>query len=67
MVQPSSSHVSSSPLGPTLANSFLCFQAKRCSDKCPEEFKPVKYGDDIFVLFRKEEHLKLLQFVPQKY
>ena len=30
--------------------------------KCPEEFKPVfyrRYVDDIFELFRKEEHLKL--------
>ena len=49
-------------LGPTLANSFLCYREKRWLDKCPEEFKPVfykRYVDDIFVLFRKEEHLKL--------
>ena len=51
-----------SPLGPTLANSFLCYHEKRWWDKCPEEFKPVfyrRYMDDIFILFRKEEHLKL--------
>ena len=51
-----------SPLGPTLANAFLCYHEKRWLDKCPEEFKPVfyrRYEDDIFVLFRKEEHLKL--------
>ena len=52
----------SSPMGPTLANAFLCYHGKRWLDKCPEEFKPVFYRlyvDDIFVLFRKEEHLKL--------
>ena len=51
-----------SPLGPTLANSFLCYHEKGWLDKCPEEFKPVlyrRYVDDIFVLFRKKEHLKL--------
>ena len=51
-----------SPLGPTLTNSFLCHHEKRWLDKCPEEFKPVfyrRYIDDIFALFRKEEHLKL--------
>ena len=51
-----------SPLGPTLTNSFLCYHEKRWLDKCPEEFKPVfyrRYVDDIFVLFRKEEHFKL--------
>ena len=47
---------------PTSANSFLCYHEKRWLDKCPEEFKPVfyrRYVDDIFLLFRKEEHLKL--------
>ena len=51
-----------SPLGPPLANSFLCCHEKRWLDKCPEEFKPVfhrQYVDNIFVLFRKEEHPKL--------
>ena len=28
-----------SPLGPTLANSFLCYHEKRWLDKCPEELK----------------------------
>ena len=31
----------SSPLVPTLANSFLCYHEKRRLDKCPEKFKPV--------------------------
>ena len=52
-----------SRLDPTLANSLLCYHEKRWLDKCQEEFKPPvfyrRYVDDIFVLFRKEEHLKL--------
>ena len=50
-----------SPLGPFLANAFLCYHEKRWLNKCPEEFKPVfyrRYVDDIFVLLRKKEHLK---------
>ena len=50
-----------SPLGPTLANKFLCYHEKRWLDKCPEKFKPVfyrQYVNDIFVPFRKEEDLK---------
>ena len=49
-----------SPLGPTLANAFLCFYEKKWLDKCPKEFKPVyyrRYVDDIFVLFRSRDHL----------
>ena len=51
-----------SPLGPTLANSFLCYHEKRWLDKRLEEFKPVfywRYVDNIFVLFRKKERFKL--------
>ena len=46
----------------SFANAFLCNHEKRWLDKCPEQFKPVfyrQYVDDIFVLFRKEEQLKL--------
>ena len=49
-----------SPLGPTLANAILCFYEKKWLEQCPEEFKPVyyrRYVDDIFVLFRSQEHL----------
>ena len=49
-----------SPLGPTLANPFLCFHEKKWFEQCPEEFKPVcyrRYVDDIFVLFRSQDHL----------
>ena len=30
-----------SPLGPTLANAFLCFYEKKWLEHCPEEFNPV--------------------------
>ena len=30
-----------SPLGPTLANAFLCFDEKKWLEQCPEKFKPV--------------------------
>ena len=32
-----------SPLGPTLATTFLCYHEKRWLDKCPKKFKPVFY------------------------
>ena len=49
-----------SPLGPTLANAFLCFYEKKWLEQCPVEFKPAyyrQYVDDIFVLFRSQDHL----------
>ena len=49
-----------SPLGPTLANAFLCSQKTIWLNECPMEFKPVyykRYVDDIFVLFRSPSHL----------
>ena len=49
-----------SPLGPTLANAFLCFYEKKWLEQCPEEFKPVyyrRYVDDIFVLFKSQDYL----------
>ena len=39
-----------SPLGPTLANTFLCHYEKEWLDSCPIEFKPKLYKtyvDDI--------------------
>ena len=53
-----------SPLGPTLANIFLCYHETACLKNCPKSFKPVyykRYVDDIFVLFEKPE--QVLQFV----
>ena len=49
-----------SPLGPTLANAFLCFYENKWLEQCPKKFKPVyyrRYVDDIFVLFRSQDHL----------
>ena len=40
-----------SPLGPTLANAFLCHYEKIWLNECPSQFKPVvyrRYVDDIF-------------------
>ena len=50
-------------LGATLANAFLCHYEKNWLNECPFQFKPVvyrRYVDDIFVLFKSKEHLKLL-------
>ena len=49
-----------SPLGPALANAFLCFYEKKWLEQCPDKFKPVyyrRYVDDIFVLFKSRDHL----------
>ena len=49
-----------SPLGPTLANAFLCSQESNWLDECPVDFKPIfykRYVDDIFVLFNSRDHL----------
>ena len=48
-----------SPLGPTLANSFLCHHEQLWLDRCPLEFKPLYYKrfvDDTFILFREQSH-----------
>ena len=53
-----------SPLGPTLANAFLCFHEQIWLNYCPDEFKPVyyrRYVDDIFVLFRSTDYLEKLK------
>ena len=50
-----------SPLGPTLANAFICHYEKIWLNECPQ-FKPMvykRYVDDIFVVFKSKEHLKL--------
>ena len=49
-----------SPLGPTLANIFLCYQETLWLKNCPKSFKPVyykRYIDYIFVLFEKPEQV----------
>ena len=52
------------PLGPTLANIFLCYHETMRLKICLKSFKPMYckiYVNDIFVLFGKPE--KVLQFV----
>ena len=44
-----------SPLGPALANAFLCHHEADWLDDCPLSFAPVfyaRYVDDIFVLLK---------------
>ena len=51
-----------SPLGLTLVNGFLYHYEKIWLNKCSSQFKPVvfrRYVNDIFVLFKSKEHLKL--------
>lgn len=43
-----------SPLGPTLANVFLCHHEQTWLNDCPSTYKPSlykRYVDDVFVLF----------------
>lgn len=50
------------PLGPTLANTFLCHHEKYWLQNCPDDFKPImykRYIDDTFVLFKEKEHVTL--------
>ena len=49
-----------SPLGPTLANVFLCYYEKLWLDDCPLEYKPIMYNryvDDCFLMFRDVSHV----------
>ena len=53
-----------SPLGPSLANAFLSYHEKNWLNNCPQGFKPAFYGryvDDIFKLFKSNDHLKYFQ------
>ena len=50
-----------SPLGPTLANVFLCHWEGIWLEKCPKQFRPLyyrRYVDDTFLLFASESHVK---------
>ena len=50
-----------SPLGPTIANIFLCHWEEIWIKKCPKQFKPKyynRYMDDTFLLFQSENHVK---------
>ena len=49
-----------SPLGPTLANIFLCHNEENWLNNCPDQFKPKyyqRYVDDIFVLFGNKDNV----------
>ena len=49
-----------SPLGPTLANIFLCHHEEKWLDSCPKQFKCnyyTRYVDDIFCLFEHENQV----------
>ena len=53
-----------SPLGPSLANAFQSHYEKNWLNNCPQGFKPVfyrRYVDDIFLLFKSNDHLKYFQ------
>ena len=48
-----------SPLGPALANIFMCSFESKWLCNCPNGFKPVfyrRYIDDMFVLFSSPDH-----------
>ena len=48
-----------SPLGPALANIFMCSFESKWFRNCPNDFKPVfqrRCIDDIFVLFSSPDH-----------
>ena len=49
-----------SPLGPTLANTFLVHFEKNWLQDCPSDFKPhyYRYVDGIFFLFTSPKHLE---------
>ena len=50
-----------SPLGPTLANIFLCYYERSWLEECPGEYRPLyfkRYVDDIFCLFQNDSHIE---------
>ena len=51
-----------SPLGPTLANVFMCFLEDKYLSECPSQLKPVlyhRYVDDTFCLFKEKNDIYL--------
>ena len=60
-----------SPLGPTLANAFLCFHESNWLADCPLDFKPIfyhRYIDDTFLVFSSPDHiLPFQQYLNQKH
>ena len=60
-----------SPLGPTLANAFMCHWEKKWLEDCPNQFKPLlyrRYVDDTFLIFRSPDHINLfLNYLNSKH
>ena len=60
-----------SPLGPTLANIFLCYWEEIWIEKCPKQFRPVYYNrfmDDTFLLFSSQDHvLKFKKYINTRH
>ena len=51
-----------SPLGPTLANAFMCYWEEKWLKSCPTSFKPLlyrRYVDDILLIFSSPDHVTL--------
>ena len=54
-----------SPLGPALANAFLCHHERKCLSECPVAYAPIfykRYVDNIFVLLKSENQVNNLLF-----
>ena len=54
-----------SPLGPALANAFLCYHGRKWLRECPVTYAPIfykRYVDDIFVLLKSESQVNNLLF-----
>ena len=50
-----------SPLGPTLANLFLCYHEEKWLNDCPIQFRPKyyqRYVDDVFLMFEDRSQVK---------
>ncbi|XP_069995004.1 uncharacterized protein [Penaeus vannamei] len=60
-----------SPLGPTLANIFMCHNEEIWLRDCPSDFKPVhyyRYVDDTLLLFKSRDHIdKFLEYLNKKH
>ena len=59
------------PLGPALANIFMCSFERKWLRDCPNDFKPVfyrRYVDDIFALFSSPDHAdKFKEYLSSKH
>ena len=50
------------PLGPILANTFMCHMEEKWMSDCPADFKPTfyrRYVDDTFLIFKSASHIPL--------